>query len=254
MIYPTDLNECQRKFILDNFPEIFKTKSKDSVIDILQALFYLVKTGCQWRMIPKSYPKWRKVYNFFRKWSDQGIFVRLMLSLNTLAREKKHKPSSPTVAIIDSETTRSALPHSTKGIDGGKKVKGIKRHVAVDSNGFPPAVVTTTGNIHDSKAAHPLICKTSIACKSIRLIKADMGYSGALSRLLPVTLGISLQCIKSNFGTSDFKPIDGRWVVERTFSWLTSFRRLCRNYEQHLHTARSMAEAACAMFMLRFCR
>ena len=168
------------------------------------------------------------------------------------ARDSQGKSSQQTVAVIDSQSVRSGLPQSEKGIDGGKKIKGIKRHLAVDSNGFPLIRVISRANVHDSNGAIGLAIDTVCKYPTIRLLKADNGYRGPLVKNLKEGLHVELECVKSNFGTSEFKPISGRWVVERTFSWLESFRRLNRNYEQFLHTAKGVAMAACAMFMWRF--
>ena len=192
------------------------------------------------------------MYEFYRKWISIGFFDRLTRELIPKARDSQGKSTQPTVAVIDSQSVRSGLPQSEKGIDGGKKIKGIKRHLAVDSNGFPLSIVTSRANVHDSKGAIGLA--VDVACKypAIRLLKADNGYRSPLVKNLKEGLNVALECVKSNFGTSEFKPINGRWVVERTFSWLESFRRLNRNYEQFLHTVKGVAMAACAMFMLRF--
>lgn len=252
MGYNTDLTLEQRDFILEKFPEIFKTKSKADLFEILNALFYLIKTGCQWKLLPNDLPKWRTVYEFYRKWTSTGFFDRLTEELNVVARATEGRATQPTVAVIDSQSVRTGLDHSEKGVDGGKKIKGIKRHLSVDSNGFPLTVVTTRANVHDSKGAIGLAVDTICKYPTVRLLKADNGYRGSLVKYLSECLSVDLQCVKSNFGTSEFKPIDGRWVVERTFAWLESFRRLNRNYEQFLHTARGVAMVACAMFMLRF--
>ena len=140
---------------------------------------------------------------------------------------------------------QSKLPNSIKGVDGGKKNKGIKRHLAVDSNGFPLTIVTSRANVHDSKGAIALAIESVCKYPTIRLLKADNGYRGSLVKNLKDSLHVELTCVKSNFGTSEFKPIDGRWVVERIFAWLES-------YEQFPYTAKGVALAACAMFMLRF--
>lgn len=122
----------------------------------------------------------------------------------------------------------------------------------MDSNGFSVDLATSRANVHDSKGAIKLTVDTICDYPTIKLFKADNGYRGSLVRYLRESLSVKLECVKSNFGTSEFKPINGRWVVERTFSWLESFRRLNRNYEQFLHTARGIAMVACAMFMLRY--
>lgn len=172
--------------------------------------------------------------------------------MNDVARVSKENQTPPTVAVIDSQSVRTGLPPSVKGIDGGKKIKGKKRHLAVYSNGFPLTVVTSRANVHDSKGSMGLVIDTVCKYPTVRLLKADNGYRGSLANNLREGLHVELECVKSNYGTSEFKQINVRWVVERTFAWLESFRRLNRNYEQFLHTAKGIAMVACAMFMLRF--
>ena len=103
--------------------------------------------------MPNDFPKWRTVYEFYRKWISIGFFDRLTRELIPMARDSQEKSSQPTVAVIDSQSVRSGLAQSEKGIDGGKKIKGMKRHLAVDSNGFPLSIVTSRANVHDSKGA-----------------------------------------------------------------------------------------------------
>ena len=122
----------------------------------------------------------------------------------------------------------------------------------MDSNGLPLSIVTSRANVHDSKGAIGLEVTAISKYPTIRLLKADNGCRGSLARHLKDGLDVEPECVKSNFGTSEFRPISGRWVVEQTFSWLESFRRLNRNYEQFLHTAKGIAMVACVMFMLRF--
>ena len=131
-------------------------------------------------------------------------------------------------------------------------IKGIKRHLAVDSNGFSLTIVISRANIYNSKGAIGLAIDTACKCPTVRLLKTDNANRGPLVKNLKEGLSVELECMKSNFGTPEFKPISGRWVVERSFPWLESFRRLNRNYEQFLHTAKGIAMAARAMFMSRF--
>ena len=228
------------------------TKSPKDIFEVFNGIFYVAKTGCQWNMLPRSYPSWRTCYNFFRKWTDAGIFVKIPGSMPAVARRRLRRKPDATVVVVDSQNVRSGLPQSEKGIDGGKKIKGIKRHVCVDSQGLPMNVAITPANVYDSQAADGLIRNTILKYQDIKLIKADNGYCGRLVELLKETLDITLECVKSNFDTSEFKPISGRWVVERTFAWLDNFRRLCRNYERYLQTAQGMTFIGCVMFLLRF--
>ena len=115
----------QRNFIFEKFPEIFKTKSKADIFEILNAVFFLIKTGCQWKLLPNEFPRWRTVYEFYRKWISTGFFDRLSRELNFVARDRQRKSTLPTVAVVDSQSIRTGLPHSIKGVDGGKKIKGF---------------------------------------------------------------------------------------------------------------------------------
>lgn len=199
-------------------------------------------------MLPSEFPRWRTVYEFFRKWNSIGVLDNL---LDKLVNAESAGIADSEVAILDSQSVKSAHPSSQKGIDGGKKIKGIKRHIAVNNLGLPLGLTITTANVHDSKAAYTLVGGLGDKLQSLSVIKGDMGYRGNLAKVLYSCFEIELRCVKSNFGTSEFRPIDGRWVVERTFAWLDTFRRLCRNYEHYLHTARGMTIIAFVMLFLR---
>ena len=136
----------------------------------------------------------------------------------------------------------------SKGNRRRKENQGYKK----TSNGFPLTIVISRANVHDSKGAIGLAIDAVCKYPTIRVLKADNGYRGPFVKNLKERLFVELEYVKSNFGTSGFKPISGRWGVERTLSWLESFRRLNRNYEQFIHTAKAIAMAACTMFMLRF--
>ena len=183
MGYTTDLTLEQRNFILEKFPEIFNTKSKADMFEVLNALFFLIKTGCQWRLIPNDFPKWRTVYEFYRKWISMGFFDRLTQELNTMAMDSLRKSAQPTVAVIDSQSVRTGLAQSVKGIDGGKKIKGIKRHLAVDSNGFPLTIVISRANVHDSKGAIGLAIYT-LQISDDQIIKGRQRLSRTFSKKL----------------------------------------------------------------------
>lgn len=217
--------------------------------ELLDAILYVLKTGCQWNMLPREYPNWRMVYHHFRSWSEKGWFGEILQELVKRRRIQLGQFPSPVISIIDSESVRSCLAQSQKGIDGYKHVKGIKRQVAVDCNGYVLAMFATTANVHDSKGVKELISSLLATYKDIVLIKCDMGYIG-IGSLLPKE--VELECVKSNSGTSGFIPAKGRWVVERTFSWMSSYRRLVRNFEKSLRVASQVFIAASAFFMLRY--
>ena len=254
MKYKTDLTENQKLIVRASLPQSMTLPRKYDLFDILDAIFYITKTGCQWCMLPNDYPSWRAVYHHFRSWSDRGVFNAILSALVRGTRARKGETPEPEVAVIDSRSVRSALPHSEKGIDGNKRIKGIKEHLATDNNGYPLTLQVTTANVHDSKAAYPLMANLVSDWTRISVAKADMGYAGPLTRVLSESSFVSLECVKSNFGTPEFIPIDGRWVVERTFAWLENYRRVCRNYEKLLKVARHIAVAACVCIMLKYFR
>lgn len=250
--YPTDLTKQQIEIIKKDFSEILSIRSRYNPVSIINAILYLVKTGCQWDMLPKDFPKWRCVYHHFRTLSDRGVFQKLMKKLTSILRLQIFDFRQPSIAVADSQSVKWGLMHSEKGIDGVKKIKGIKRHIIVDSQGLPLALNITRGNVHDSKGIIPAICELYTDWKCITKIKADMGYRGSLKKLLPQIFNLELECVKSNLGSSQFLPIRGRWVVERTFSWLDSYRRISRNYEKYIRTAHAMTAIACSMLALRY--
>lgn len=225
---------------------------KHNPFDILEAIFFIVYTGSQWRMLPQGYPPYPTVYYHYRSWSARGYLEKALRILVKMKRHECGQTMFPTMTIIDSQSVRTGLSHSVSGIDGGKRIKGIKRHIAVDKNGYPLGIDITTANVHDSKGAERMISNVLSDFRQVRLIKADMGYRGAFKEMHLEEFGIALECVKSNYGTSEFVPVSGRWVVERTFSWMQIYRRMMRNYEQYLFTARYMSILALLFFMLRY--
>lgn len=254
MAYPTDLSKAQRKYIKKNFSEFLQSKSKYSVFSLLNALLYLIKSGCQWRMLPKEYPPYWSVYRFFRAWSSSEKFQRIMNQLVDKRRKELNLSAEILECIIDSQSCRWGLSDSEKGVDGYKRVKGIKRTIVVDANGYPLCVRVTTANMNDNKIACLILPDALKMRQSIKVVKADRGYQGVKSADISKSKNVEIKCVKSNQGTSEFVPIDGRWVVERTFAWLEDYRRLNRNYERLLTNAKNMTVAAFVMFMLRYVR
>lgn len=252
MLYNININDNQRALLRIIFPPACRRLRKYDPFDILEAIFFITYTGCQWKSLPKGYPPYSTVYHHYRSWGAGGFLERTLRVLVMIRRQELGQSLFPTMTIIDSQSVRTGLPQAVSGIDGGKRVKGIKRHLAVDRNGYPLGAETTTANIHDSKGSEGLISCVLSDYKLIELIKADMGYRGAFKDMPLEELGVVLECVKSNHGTSDFIPMKGRWVVERTFSWLQSYRRMMRNYEQYLYTARYMTLFALVFFMLRY--
>jgi putative transposase len=181
-------------------------KRKHDLREIWNALFYIGKTGCQWRMLPSNFPKWQLVY-YYRKWSEQTDFDLLLSYLRESVRIKRSQNRQAGAGIMDSQSVRWGNNCSLNGIDGHKKVKGIKRHVVVDKNGFLIAIMVTVASIHDSKAAYLLMRVLKELCTSVKVILADGGYRGEMIETVKKSFNYIIQVVVGNYKEQGFRPI-----------------------------------------------
>ena len=195
--------------------KVQERKRKYDLREIWNAIFYLVKTGCQWRMLPSHFAPWELVYYYYRKWAFLGEFDLLLNNLREEVRSQRGQNAEASVGIMDSQSVHWDDNRSLNGIDGNKKVKGIKRHVEVDKNGFP--VMVTIACVHDGKAAYLLARCLKELCCNIKVILADAGYRGEVVDKIKRAFGYMLEVIVSGDKSKGIKPIGKRWVVERTF-------------------------------------
>ena len=247
-MYATDLTEAQWQFTKSSLHKNTR-KRKHELRYIINAIMYLVKTGCQWRMIPKDFPKWQLVYYYYSKWSDDGTWDLILDRLRSRARFKKGQNENPSMGIMDSQSVRSANNMALKGIDGNKKIKGRKRHVVVDRNGWLIAVMVCVANIHDCKAAELLIRVFEESIIGIKLLIADGGYRGELAKKIKSVFGYTLKIImRTDEKKNGFTPLPIRWVVERIFAWFENDRRLYRDYELLAESSETMVKLAAIKF------
>lgn len=249
-MYSTDLTDAQWSNI-KSYLETTGRKRKFSLRSVWNGLMYLVKTGCQWRMLPKEFPKWQLVYYYYRKWVEAELFDMLLDKLRSKVRLSKGQPGRATLGIMDSQSVRWGNNRSLKSYDGNKKVKGIKRHIVVDKNGFLLAVMVTVAHIHDSKVVALLMRVLKDSYASIRTVLADGGYRGDIIERVKVQFGYLLQVVmRKESQTEVFKPVHKRWIVERTFAWFDNDRRLCRNYELLMESAEEMVKLSAIKLLL----
>ena len=201
-------------------------------------------------MLPSHFAPWELVYYYYRKWSSLGEFDLLLNKLREEVRVRNGQNPEASVGIMDSQSVRWGDNRSLNGIDGNKKVKGIKRHIVVDKNGFLIAVMVTIACVHDGKAAFLLARCLKELCCHIKVILADAGYRGEVAAKIKKAFGYALEVIVSGDKSNGFKPIGKRWVVERTFSWFDNYRRLCRNYEFTFDSTEEMVKLAAIMMLL----
>ncbi|GEN74259.1 IS5 family transposase [Chryseobacterium lathyri] len=202
-------------------------------------------------MLPRDFPKWQLVYYYYSKWSGSEDLDLLLSKLREKVRFSRGQNSDPSLGIMDSQSVRWGNNRSLKSFDGNKKVKGIKRHVVVDKNGFLLAVMVTVASIHDSKAVDLLMRTLSYFLSPVKVILADGGYRGEVIEAVKKKFGYLIQIVmRSEHRKTNFKPIHKRWIVERTFSWFDNDRRLCRNYELLMESSENMVKLSAIKLLL----
>ena len=249
--YSTNLTDKQWQ-VIKKFINTQERKRKHHLRDIVNAILYINKTGCQWRMLPSHFAPWQTVYYYFRKWKLEGVIEEIMDTLHSLVRKMAGREESPSMGIIDSRSVKTSHHvDSDRGIDGNKKVKGRKEHIVVDTLGIPMAVAVHEANLHDSKGAPKVLEKLEYKFPRLRKILADGGYQGTLGDWVARKFGWVVEVVlRPNECPSKFQVIPKRWIVERTFSWLENFRRLTIDYEFLAETAETMVQVACIQMML----
>ena len=256
--YPSDISFVQFSLVASELDSL-KKKTKPKTVrpyDVFCAICYVLKGGIQWRMLPSDFPNWNTVYYYYRMWtkvdeSGTSAFERLLQKIVRLLRFDALKLESPSVCIIDSKSVKNADTAQKKGYDGGKKVSGIKVHAATDSLGLPHMIYVTTANVMDRDGAIEMLSNYINKLSKIEKFLVDKGYSGdnfanAVKELCDASIEVSTQKKKTYF-----VPEGNRWVVERSFGWLSKARRLVRNYEGTCEATRQMTIFAFLVLLLR---
>ncbi len=207
---------------------------KHSRRDIVDAIRYVTDNGVKWRALPVDFPPFKTVHGFFARWRENGTATAIRDALREQVRQQAGRHPRPTAAAIDAQSVRAAetVDNPTRGYDAGKKVNGRKRHIAVDTMGLLLVVMVTAANLQDRPAGRPLLCLLHHAHHKVRHIWADGGYTGTLLTWAKTTLGITVEIVKKLAEQTGFVPLHRRWVVERTFSWISQARRNTRDYER----------------------
>ncbi|MGQ5522161.1 IS5 family transposase [Chitinimonas sp. PSY-7] len=257
--YPSDISREQFEHIRPLL-ESARKKTSPRRIDLYEvfcAVLYLLKTGCQWRMLPAEFPKWRTVYAYFSIWrevqEDGASLLQQALKKNQVgaARIKLGRSANTTFLIVDAQSVKNTDNARHKGYDAGKKVSGIKRHIAVDTQGLPHAIAVTTAEVTDRKGILQAMMQWRGNLQQVHSVLADSGYVGkpfaeAVNELIGATVQIAK---RSELHT--FAVMPQRWVVERSFAWLEKCRRLWKNCERELNTSLQFVHLAFLSVLLK---
>jgi len=250
--YPSDVTDQQWALIEPLFPWDPRSSQpgRPRAVDlreVVNALFYHAREGCTWRALPHDFPLWNTVHYYFQEWNADGTWQKILDVLRPLARVQAGRASSPSAAAIDSQSVRTALGGKERGIDGGKRVQGRKRHILVDSLGFLIAVVVTAANVDDARAAQDIFAQVrGRDFPRLQVVFADSRYHNYelddwLSRH---RRPYRLEIVSRLKGETKFKPLPVRWVVERTYAWQGRYRCLSKDYEHTPEASEAMIRIA----------
>lgn len=253
--YPSDLTDTEWeivKVILEqDAPYTRGRPAKVDYREVLNAIFYITTTGCQWRYLPKDFPSYTLVSYYYHKWTRTGLFAKINTALRRRLRKQAGRNEDPSAGIIDSQSVKSTPEsYQESGFDGGKRVKGRKRHIITDTMGYLLVVVVHAANIYDARGARKVFNKLFEWLDTLKLIWADGAYTGDLINWVYDTFGCLIKVVNKKRGKG-FQVLPRRWVVERTLAWLTRYRRLSKDYERTLISSESMVYVASIRLMLK---
>lgn len=272
-VYPTDLNDKQWQVVAPLMPKSKMEKCPGqvgrgrgrprlhSLREILNAIFYVVKNGCQWRALPHDFPPWQSIYHYFRLWRINGSWERINTALRRRLREKLGRHKQPSAAVLDSQSVKTVEGGKERGYDAAKNVTGRKRHLIVDTLGLVMLVVVTAASVQERDGAKMLLKALYMRIKKakyphwwrycrLELIWADGGYRGEFVEWVKRIFGWTLHIVEKVEGQRGFVVLPKRWVVERTFAWLIRHRRLSRDYERLPQSSEAFIYVAMIRLML----
>lgn len=251
--YDTDLTDEEWALLgpLLPPPQPGGRKRTTNIREVVNAIFYVLRTGIQWSNLPHDFPPEGTVRDYYHRWRRTGIWEAIHDCLRRVVRVQEGRNPQPTAAIIDSQTTKATATTGSRGYDAGKKINGRKRHIMVDTLGLILIVVVHVASIQDRDGAKLVFDKADVDCENIELVWADGGYSGKLVEWVETNQGWKLEIVKRTDDVKGFKLLPHRWVVERTLSWISNCRRLSKDYEYHTGTSEALIHLAMTRLMLR---
>src|SRR5271169_1289080 len=248
--YQTDLTDAEWGVIAPHLPKSCATgRPRDwPMREIVNGIFYVMRSGCPWRLLPSDFPPWSTLYRWFAQFRDDGRFEKINHALIMTDRERIGRAASPSAAIIDSQSVKTTEAGGPRGYDAGKKINGRKRHAMVDTDGRGLKLQVHAASVQDRDGAIPLLQASRALYPFIERAFADSAY--AAERVANATRVI-VEIVRKQAGQIGFAVHPRRWVVERFFAWLGRNRRLAKDFEATIASATAFLYAASVMLLTR---